>query len=394
MSNEKIKWFTEARFGMFIHYGLYSMLGRGEWLMYLERMPLDEYKRLTELFNPDKDCVENWVKLAKQAGMKYMVLTSKHHDGFALFDSKVSDFTSVKSKAKRDLIREYVEACRRHDIKTGIYYSLPDWSWQVFYDGPESNPAGWDEFIDYIHAQVEEICSNYGKIDILWYDKMMPRTQKEFYKAEHWKAEKLNSMVRKLQPDIIINDRSGLEEDFDTPEQRIAPPDPARPWEACMTMNCHWGYTADDDQWKSSRELVKFLTAVSSYGGNYLLNIGPKADGSVPEESIDSLKQIAQWIDTNGTSIFGHVDKSFKLDGGTFGTALAKEGKVYLFVHFWPVGAWELVLPEVDFKIEKAYFLQSGEEIKFTYDQTRLILKGLPDKSPDPLCSVIVLEKA
>ncbi|MCX8183670.1 MAG: alpha-L-fucosidase, partial [Crenarchaeota archaeon] len=223
---KRMSWWVEARFGMFIHWGLYAIPARGEWVMYCERIPKNEYARLAQKFNPKRFDADKWVELAKQAGARYMVLTTRHHDGFCLWDSSVSDFTSVKTAARRDFVAEYVEACRKAGMRIGFYYSLLDWRWPAYWDGPEKNPEGWKEFRNYVHAQVRELLTNYGKIDILWYDGGWPHS------PDAWGSEQLNAMVRSLQPEIIINNRSGLPGDFDTPEQRIEVSH--RPWEACM----------------------------------------------------------------------------------------------------------------------------------------------------------------
>jgi alpha-L-fucosidase len=213
-------WFNNARFGMFIHYGLTSLIGRHEWLIKIERMPFDEYRHFADRFKPKKFQPEQWARSAKEAGMKYMVFTTRHHDGYSMFDSKVSDFTSTKTAANRDFVAEYVKACRKYGLKVGLYYSLTDWRWKECLKGtPKTtqhkkvNP----EIVEYVHQQVRELCTNYGKIDILWYDGPWP------YDLIGWKAKKLNAMVRKLQPGILINDRSGTPEDFDTPEQNVVP---------------------------------------------------------------------------------------------------------------------------------------------------------------------------
>jgi len=274
---KRTKWFREAKLGIFVHWGIYSLPARGEWVMLTERIPGDEYVQLARRFNPKRFDAQEWVSIAKEAGMKYMVLTTRHHDGFCLFDSKVSDFTSVKTAAGA----EYVKACRRAKLKVGLYYSLGDWKFG--FPKVSDSREGARAMVEQAHIQVRELMSQYGKIDILWYDGGWvypsrpddgPEEQIKF-----WQSKKLNSMVRKLQPHILINNRSGLSEDFDTPEQHSTPSGPGRIWETCMTMNDSWGYSAGDHTWKSSTQLIHELTDIVSKGGNYLLNIGPKAAG-------------------------------------------------------------------------------------------------------------------
>ncbi len=378
-----IEWFKQARFGMFIHWGVYSILARGEWVRLVERIPSSQYESLAYKFNPKKYNPEEWVALAKEAGMKYMVLTTRHHDGFSLFDSEVSDFTAPKTGAGRDLVAEYVDACRKAGMKIGFYYSLLDWRYPAYFKGPRKDPEGWSEFLDYVHTQVKELCTNYGKIDILWYDGKWP------WSAEDWKAKELNSMVRKLQPEIIINNRSGIPEDFDTPEQKIQPPtDPNRMWETCMTMNDNWGYSAGDHNWKTVRQLIQNLVRCASGGGNYLLNVGPKADGTIPDPSIRRLKKIGSWMKVNGESIYGSERCPFR--GGMVGLTTAKGNIVYLHVFHWP--GREITIAYVKNRVLAAEILTNGQKINVVQEGDRVFLRGLPNRPPDPYDTVIELE--
>jgi len=307
-ARDHMQWWHEARYGMFIHWGVYSIPARGEWVMYQEHIPADEYARLSKRFGPKKYDPDEWVALAKQAGMKYMVMTSRHHDGFSLFHTQVSDFSAPKTAAKRDLIREYVEACHRGGMRVGFYYSLLDWRYPAYFRGPKGDPQGWQELVDYVHAQVRELCTNYGKIDLLWYDGGWP------YTAEDWRSKELNAMVRGLQPAIIINNRSQLPEDYDTPEQHIRASEAGRAWESCMTLNDSWGYNAADDNWKTAKQVLKNLLTCVSSGGNLLLNVGPKPDGTIPKESVDVLRKVGRWLRRNGGSVYGTERSPF---GGT-----------------------------------------------------------------------------
>jgi len=378
-----VEWFGQARFGMFIHWGIYSIPARGEWVRLVERIPADEYEPLAKRFNPRKYHPEEWVTLAQEAGMKYMVLTTRHHDGFSLFDSEVSEFTAPKTAAKRDLVAEYVEACRKKGMRIGFYYSLLDWRYPAYFSGPEKDPKGWAKFLEYVHTQVRELCTNYGRIDVLWYDGAWP------WDAEAWQSAKLNAMVRRLQPHILINNRSKLPEDFDTPEQQIsAPKDPKRLWESCMTMNDNWGYSAGDHNWKSTRQLIHNLVRCASGAGNYLLNVGPKRDGTIPPSSVKRLREIGKWMKVNGESIYGSERCPF--GGGMIGLITARGSTVYLHVLRWP--GKEAAIAGIKNKVLSAHLLATGEKAKVFQKGDWLFLRGLPRKAPNPFDSVIVME--
>lgn len=377
----RLKWFKEARFGMFIHWGLYSQLGRHEWVMNRERIPIEEYEKLADTWHPRPNVAREWARLAKEAGMRYMVMTTKHHEGFCLFDSKLTDYTAVKKGPGRDLVAEYVEAARAEGLRVGFYYSLMDWHHP---DGARCkfNEAARRRFVDYIHGQVKELCTNYGKVDILWYDVNWPLT------PEEWEAEKMNAMVRSLQPDIIINDRSGLPEDFGTPEQHITPAKEGRAWEACMTFNESWGYTPIDTNYKSAWTVISMLRQVAAGGGNLLLNIGPAPDGSVPEPCIRALREVGEWLKKYGASIYDASDpmeQEWMITGG-----FTRKGNiVYFHCNRWPGN--QLAIGGLRNKVLRARFM-SGDDIRFTQEKDRLVLYDLPTLPPEPLDTVIELE--
>jgi len=382
---DRLDWWRKAKFGMFVHWGVYSIPGRGEWVMYQERIPKDEYRKFADKFRPDRYNPEEWVKLAAKTGMRYMVLTTRHHDGFSLFDSKVSDFTAPKTACGKDLIREYVDACRKYNMRVGFYYSLLDWRYDAYFLGPKKDPVGWKKLIEYIHAQMKELMTNYGKIDVLFYDGGWP------YTAEDWQSGKLNKMVRALQPEIIINNRSQLPEDYETPEQYIpgafpSPDAPKRDWESCMTLNDHWGYCKGDDNWKSPQVVVWNLARCASGGGNYLLNVGPKPDGTIPDESIKILDKVGEWIGENGECIYGATRTQA---GFPHGVTTLKGSKLYLHVFYWDR---EFALAPYKINVKKAYFLNTGERVHFKVEGERIIFTDLPDTAPDSLDTVIVLE--
>jgi len=379
----RMKWWHEAKFGMFIHWGLYSVIGRHEWAMEVEAIPVSEYEQLAKKFKPKPYPAKDWAKLAKRAGMKYMVMTTKHHEGFCLFDTKYTDYCAPKQACGRDLVAEYVEAARAEGLRVGFYYSLMDWH------HPDGARCAEDEdarkrFVEYIHGQVRELMTNYGKIDILWYDVSWPLS------PEGWESAKMNRMVRELQPDIIINNRSGLPEDFSTPEQHVRGESGGRAWEACMTMNESWGYHRADDAWKTPKRILRYLITCARDGGNYLLNIGPKPDGSVPEESIHILNTVGEWMDKYGYTIYGAERCS--VTSSLFANFTRKGNTLYVHVHFWPGEEWAIGGLRTEVKSIK--LLPSREPVEFEQDDFRVRLRGLPKEAPDSPITVLEFECA
>ena len=377
--DRRLKWWHEARFGMFIHFGLYSQLGRHEWAMENEGIPVAEYQELAKQFNPKPHAARAWAALAKQAGMKYMVMTTKHHEGFCNFDTKLTNYCAPKQAAGRDLVAEYIEDARGEGMHVGFYYSLMDWH------HPDGARCATDEgarrrFVDYIHGHVHELCSNYGKIAVLWYDVAWPLT------AEQWESEKMNKMVRELQPDILINNRSKIPEDFTTPEQKIEAS--SQPWEACMTMNDSWGYQSGDDNWKSPKTIVRNLLTCARDGGNYLLNIGPKGDGSIPDPSVTTLTAVGNWMDKHGDLI--HQAEFCQVHRSQFADFTRRGNSLYVHVHYWDNSSFGI--GGLRNKVLKASFYPSGEPIQFKQDDFRVLLTGMPNTAPDPLVSVIELQ--
>jgi len=298
----RMKWWREARFGMFIHWGLYAQIGHHEWSMETEAIPLAEYEALADTWKPKPNAAREWAKLAKSMGMRYMVMTTKHHEGFCLWDTKLTDYCAPQQGPGRDLVQEYVDACRAEGLRVGFYYSLMDWHHP---DGERcmKDEAARKRFVEYTHGLVRELCTNYGKIDIMWYDCDAPLD------AEGWESKKLNRMVRKLQPDIIINERSGVPEDFGTPEGHVTAEDSVdgRGWEACMTMNESWGYSKIDRGSRTAQAIVFDLLEAARGGGNYLLNVGPKPDGSFPAKTLRTWKTVGEWMRKNGEQVY-HAD--------------------------------------------------------------------------------------
>ena len=388
---ERLKWFHQARFGMFIHWGLYALPGRGEWVMLQEQIPAKEYAKLAKKFNPKKFDASEWVSLAKEAGMKYMVLTTRHHDGFCLFDSKVSDFTSVKTAAKRDFVKEYAEAARAAGMKVGFYYSWLDWRFPGYFDA-KGKPESAKALAKQAQEQIKELMTNYGKIDILWYDGGWIGLPEGKEVADFWGSREVNAMVRKLQPHILINNRSGLPEDLDTPEQHVTASEPGRGWESCMTMgdSCGWGYVKNSPNFKTVPQLIQNLVTAAAGEGNYLLNCGPKPDGTIRSEEVVRLKEIGEWLKMNGESIYGSERCPF--GAGIIGRTTAKGNNAYIHIFRWP-SQGEACIPNIKNRIKSATILQTGQKCEIvSASNNRTYIKGIPIKPPHPYDTVVKLE--
>jgi alpha-L-fucosidase len=377
----RLKWWREARFGMFIHFGLYSVLGRHEWAMEEEGIPVAEYELLAKQFNPKPDAARAWVKLAKAAGMKYVVMTTKHHEGFCLFDTTTTNYCAWKQAAGRDLIAEFVEAVRAEGLRLGFYYSLMDWHHP---DGVRcrGDDSARRRFVDYVHGQVRELCTNYGKVDVLWYDYNWPLS------AEQWEAAKLNRMVRALQPDILINNRSGIPEDFQTPEQHIQAYD--GPWEACMTTNDSWGYQRTDDNWKSPKTIVRNLLGCARDQGNYLLNIGPAADGSIPPPAVYILGAVGKWMAEHGDLV--HKADLCQVKHSTFAQFTRQGNTLYIHAYFWP--GETLSVGGLRQKVLSARLYATNQPVAFDQQGFRVRFTGLPASAPDSIATVLAVECA
>ncbi|MBN2309150.1 MAG: alpha-L-fucosidase [Candidatus Hydrogenedentes bacterium] len=379
------QWFNQARFGLFIHWGLYSLLGRGEQVLIRERLDPAEYARLTARFTARRFDPDAWARCAKNAGMKYAVLTTKHHDGFCLFDSALTDYTAVKAAAGRDLVADYVKAFRKQGLKVGLYYSLADLRFPAYYKGPQRAPAAFAEYIRFLHAQVRELCTNYGRIDLLWFDGEMP------HNSEAWQASKLVRMVRRLQPHILINNRLGAHEragwgDFGTPEHTIAA-ESGRLWESCQVSTWRlWGYAAGE-RWRPAGLLLDMLCEAAAKGGNLLLNVGPKADGTFPAPFVKRMERIGAWMKRHGEAIYGSEPAA--CDFVTHGRQTVKGNTLYLLIRFWP--GPEVHLAGLKTRVLRAKLLSTGQRLHIEQHGDHVYLRGLPRKAPDPLCTVIAL---
>jgi alpha-L-fucosidase len=398
-SANKMDWWREARFGMFIHWGVYSVPGGiyhgqpvngyGEWIMNDAHIPRSEYAGFAQQFNPTKYDPDAWVQMAKNAGMKYIVITSKHHDGFALFDTKASSWNMIQATPyAKDILKPLADACRKYGIKLGFYYSQAnDW----YNPGGAAEYGHWDptqngsmdDYIDNVAIpEVKEILSDYGDVSVIWWDVPTDMTTE--------RAAKFNTLLKQY-PNIITNDRlgGGFNGDYTTPEQYVPSTGPGRDWETCMTMNGTWGYKINDNDWKSPLDLISTLVDIASKGGNFLLNIGPKPTGEFPQESIDRLKIIGQWMHTNSSAIYGTTASPFKqLDWGRCTKKVsAKSATLYLHVFNWPTNG-SLFLPGLSNKIASAKLLVNNTAITTTVTDAGVILH-VPLYQPDAIIPVI-----
>ena len=419
--DRRMKWWREVRFGMFIHWGLYAVPAGeyngqrskriGEWIMEWANIPRAEYEKFAPQFNPVKFDARQWVRIAKDAGMKYIVITSKHHDGFSMFDSRVSNYDIVDATPYgRDPMRALADESRKQGLKFCFYYSILDWHHPSAYvDAPGKNPTAGnnqtllkpgtkDEYVRYMKEQLRELVTAYDPA-VLWFD---GEWQDWWTEAD---GKDLYQYVRSLKPKIIINNRVGkgrkgmdglsktdqqYSGDFGTPEQRIPPSGlPGVDWESCMTMNDTWGFKSYDDNWKSTEKIVRNLIDIASKGGNYLLNVGPTAEGLIPQPSVDRLAEVGEWMKVNGESIYETTASPFAKQL-SFGRATTRGSRVYLHVFEWPADG-KLPVPSWGKTVKTAYLLAGRKKLRFSESGENVVVQT-PAKAPDPIASVIVLE--
>jgi alpha-L-fucosidase len=414
----RMDWWREARFGMFLHWGLYSIpagkwgdsTSHAEWIMTTAQIPVERYERLREQFNPVGFDAEEWARMAADAGMKYIVITSKHHDGFALYDSKVSDYDVMATPFGRDILKELSEAARRHGLVMCFYHSIMDWHHPDYvprrdWETRSAEGADFGAYRRYLSRQVSELLTNYGPIGVMWFDGEWEPTWTNEYGKE------LYALCRKLQPEVIVNNRvstgragmAGMTKgadfpgDFGTPEQEIpAQGLPGVDWETCMTMNDHWGFNAADRDWKTSEDLVQKLCDIASKGGNFLLNVGPTAEGKFPPEAVDRLAAIGRWMKVNSEAIWD--TQASPLDAQNFGRVTLRPGAgpkdpstLYLHVFDWPVGGI-LTLEGLGNGVRSAKLLADpAREVRMAKGEGRIVLE-LGQERPDSQVSVVRLE--
>lgn len=388
MESSRMDWFLNARFGLFVHYGLYSILERGEWVMNRERLNPDEMRALARQFNPINFDADRICDLAVSSGMRYVNLTTMHHDGFRLYDTALSDFNAMHY-AKRDLVSEFVSAARKRGLKIALYHSLNNWTDQPDAVAALESKDAYEEFIGRTFDRIRELVTRFNPIDVLWYDGWWP------FNADLWQAKKMNAMVREIQPHILFNGRNGLPGDFGTPEGHMSSPNPWRPWEGCMTLNDHWGFHRGDQHWKGPDEVIGLLAAAASARGNLLLNIGPHADGSIPVASVDILEKIGHWMQRNGEAVndtdlltFGLMERKGHCGDWSHQGLFTRKGKtLYHLVRYWP--GTRLVVAGLNTRVTQVSLLHSGKSLCFTQDEGKVTVTDLPEAAPDLICTVL-----
>ena len=390
LSEADLGWWRDAKLGLFVHWGLYSILERGEWVMFSERIPAADYARLADEFDPQHYDPTTWAAAARAARMRYVVLTARHHDGFALWDSPGSfdGFDAVRHAARRDLLRPFVEAIRQAGLRLGLYYSPMDWRFPGYFR-PQELPDDVRLMKEQTYRQVEELVSRYGPVDILWYDgAWLAHQGTDADAAWLWEPAKLNAMVRAHQPKVVISPRSGWKGDFvvDEGSHDVTGPIRPEPWEKCLNLNeTAWGYTAEQKLMGRDRALGLFVDTVVR-GGNLLLNVGPDRHGVIPAPHVARLEEIGAWIDARADAVFGTRAGPLEPVDGWYGTTQADQ-RVFLFVQRWPAEDAPLRIPSLPGHIARARVLPAGT-VSWSQSDTGILLSVDP-QARDPVTTIV-----
>jgi alpha-L-fucosidase len=408
-------WWREARFGMFIHWGIYAVPARGEWFMTQGHVPKTEYEKFALQFDPTNFNAATWVRIAKDAGMKYLVITSKHHDGFSMFNTKATDYNVVKATPwHHDPLKDLSQECRKQGVLFCVYYSIMDWhhpDQEPAKDDPEHptyNPTKMlpdrkADYTDYMKTQLHELITQYHP-GVLWFDGSWP----SWWTDADGRA--LYNWLREQDPKLIINNRVKGAGDYGTPEQDIPATGLKEDWETCMTINNNSGFNAGDHDFKSTQTLLRNLIDIASKGGNYLLNVGPDSAGVIPPPEVERLKAIGHWMKVNGEAVYGTGPTPFGAEAGSYSDtekdkngkpkfiatwdwrATTKPGKIYLIIFNWPADG-KFVVPGLDSRVKKAYLLEDGKKVGFRQNEQGVTL-SLPETAPDKIASVVCLNIA
>ena len=400
---EARRWFQDAKFGLFVHWGVYSVLGEGEWVMNLQKIPLAEYEKLPPQFNPTAFDAAGWVALAKAAGMKYLTITSKHHDGFAMFDSKMTDWDLVdRTPYKKDVLRALADECRKQGLKLFFYYSQLDWRHPDYFPrGATGTTSGrpakgnWASYLDFMDAQLTELLTHYGPLGGIWFDGMWDK------KEADWRLARTYKLIHDLQPQALVGSNHHLPpfagEDFqmfekDLPGQKTTGFNAEQeigilPLETCETMNNSWGYNKDDQKFKRTKALIQYLVRAAGNNANFLLNVGPMPSGEIQPEFVARLQEMGRWLEKFGASIYG--TRGGPLSPRPWGVTTRRDNKVFLHLLDWPDEM--LALPRLPQKIQRARFLKDGSAAQITEHELGLLLR-LPPSAVDEYDTVVELE--
>jgi alpha-L-fucosidase len=401
---EARRWFQDAKFGLFIHWGVYSVLGDGEWVMNNRKIAVQEYEKLPAFFNPLEYDPAAWVALAKAAGMKYITITSKHHDGFAMFGTKQSDWNIVnRTPYKKDVLKMLADECHKQGVRLCFYYSQLDWHNTDYYPRggtgrttgrPES--GDWNKYLDYMDAQLQELLTNYGEIGGIWFDGMWDRPQAD------WRLDRTYKLIHDLQPQALIGSNHHHApfpgEDFQMFEKDLPGSNSAGfnqtsisslPLETCETMNNSWGFNLSDSRYKSTRQLVQYLVRAAGLNANFLLNVGPMPNGKIQLEFVSRLKEMGQWLSKNGEAIYG--TRGGPLSPRPWGVTTQKDNKVYVHIFDWQDSS--LLLPRLPQRIKSARFLKDGSKANYEENDYGVLLR-IPPNARDDYDTVAVLELA